>query len=168
MTWVFQERDLQITINNAETARKFDDAVTHGVGFLKAVDFIVEYPDRYLFIELKDPQDPAIPQPAAQSVVEDFLNERIDTELVYKYRDSFLYEWAAGRADRISYYVVLIAVDSLTPADLDRRTKDLERKLPAGIPSSWERPIVSGCGVFNLVSWNAQFPELQVRRLSAL
>ena len=166
MTWVFQEGDLEISISNAENARKFDAPSDPKPGQMKAVDFIVEYPDSYLFVEFKDPQDPNVPVGQFVSIVQNIQSEGIDTDLIYKYRDSFLNEWAAGRADRISYYVVLIAVDSLTPADLDRRTKDLERKLPAGIPSVWERPVVAGCGVFNLASWNARFPQLQVRRLS--
>ena len=167
MTWIFQEGDLQITIRNADKARKFDEPTAHGVGFMKAVDFIVEFPDRYLYIEFKDPQDPGTPQAGLETFIEDFQNERIDTDLIYKYRDSFLYEWATGRADRQSYYIVLIAADSLTTADLDKRTQDLGRKLPVGMPNTWNRPIAAGCGVFNIATWNQQFPDLAVTRLSA-
>ena len=168
MTWVFQEGDLQFTVSNAEEARRFDDPTTHGVGFMKAVDFVVELRGRYLFVEFKDPQDPNTPQVGLETFIENFQNERLDSDLGYKYRDSFLYEWAAGRDGRDSYYIVLIGVDSLTTADLDKRTKDLERKLPVGKPDSWIRPIVAGCGVFNLASWNERFPNFQVRRLSSL
>ena len=166
MTWVFQEGDLQFTVSNAEEARRFDDPITHGVSFMKAVDFVVELPDRYLFVEFKDPQDPNTPQAGLETFIENFQNERLDSDLVYKYRDSFLYEWAAGKDGRDSYYVVLIAVDSLTTADLDKRTKDLQRKLPLGMPNSWVRPIVAGCGVFNIATWNQNFPDLAVARLS--
>ena len=168
MTWVLPERDLEISISGASNARKFDEQATHRVGFMKAVDFVVEYPDRYLFIEFKDPQQPGSDLTEDQALTEYYQSEKIDDELIYKYRDSFLYEWAAGRADRDVYYLVLIAIERLTSADLDKKKRDLDRKLPSGITSAWERPIVSGCGVFNLASWNARFPELQVRRLSAL
>ena len=56
MTWRFRERDLEITISEGESARKFDDQPAHGVSYMKAVDFVVELPDRYIFIEVKDPQ----------------------------------------------------------------------------------------------------------------
>ena len=55
---VLAEGNLQITINNAANARKFDGP-GHGLSHcMKAVDFVVEFPDHYLFIEIKDPQDP--------------------------------------------------------------------------------------------------------------
>ena len=166
MTWIFQEGDLQIIVNNAENARKFDDPNDPKPGQMKAVDFVVEYPDSYHFIEFKDPQDPNIPVEQIVSIVQGIRNEGIDTDLIYKYRDSFLYEWAAGREYKDSYFWVLIAADSLTTADLDKRTTDLQRKLPVGMPNAWIRPVVAGCGVFNIDTWNQRFPELAVRRLS--
>ena len=166
MTWVFQEKDLEINISVGENVRKFDDPPTHGVGYMKAVDFVVEFADRYVFIEFKDPQQPGSELTSEESLIEYYQSERIDSDLIYKYRDSFLYEWAAGRAERDVYYLVLIAIENLTSADLDKKKRDLDRKLPVGISSTWDRPIVSGCGVFNLASWNEQFPNLQVNRLS--
>ena len=167
MTWVLPERDLEISIDGTSSARKFDEQATHRVGFMKAVDFVVEYPDRYLFIEFKDPQQPGSDLTGDQDLIDYYQSENIDDELIYKCRDSFLYEWAAGRADRDVYFLVLIAIERLTPADLDKKKRDLDRKLPVGVPSVWQRAIVRGCGVFNLASWNDRFPELQVRRLSA-
>ena len=65
---VLREGNLQITINNAIEARKFDDA-SHGLSHcMKAVDFFVELPDRYLFIEVKDPQAPQAPSGGWESV----------------------------------------------------------------------------------------------------
>ena len=134
---------------------------------MKAVDFVVEYPDRYLFIEFKDPQDPKSKSSNSQEFIEKFQKGQLDSELIYKYRDSLLYEWAAGRADRDIFYFVLVAIDSLTSAELDKGTSDLSRKLPIGVPSPWKRPLVKGCGVFNIASWNKYFPDLPIRRLSA-
>ncbi len=168
MTVVLEEKNLEITVNHAQAARRFDGS-EHGLSHcMNAVDFIVEFSDRLLFIEFKDPQHPDSNLRSEGALSAYYQSERIDQELVYKYRDSFLYEWAAGRAERDAYYLVLIAIEQLTPADLDKKKKDLDRKLPTGIPSIWERPIVTGCGVFNLASWNEQFPNLQVRRLSSL
>ena len=167
MSWVYQERDLEITINNANHVRKFDEPESPKPGQMKAVDFIVEYPDRYLFIEFKDPQHPDSNLTNYEALAAYYQSENIDRELVYKYRDSFLYEWAAGRAERGVYYLVLIAIEQLTSADLDRKKRDLDRKLPAGIPSGWTRPIVQDCAVFNIETWNNYLPDLSIRRMSS-
>ena len=167
MTWVFEERDLQMTINNAESARRFDGS-NHGLTHcMKAVDFIVELSDRFLFIEFKDPQHPQATPESRQEFISSLESGSLDEELKYKYRDSFLYEWAAGRVGKPVYYMALVALDALTSAELDRRTNDLKRKLPVSGTSSWTRPIVQDCAVLNINSWNARFPDLQVSRLSA-
>ena len=166
MTWIGEEEDLEISVNNAQGAWKFDRQSVPKPGQMKAVDFIVQYPDRYLYIEFKDPQDPKSRPSNLQDYIENFQKGRLDTDLIYKYRDTFMYEWASGRADRDIFYFVLIAIDSLTTAELDRGTKDLSRKLPVGVPSAWSRSLVKGCAVFNIETWNRYFPDLPIRRLS--
>ena len=61
---VLTESDLQITINdNVVNARRFDDRPNHGLSHcMSAVDFIVELAESYLFIEIKDPQAPQVPE----------------------------------------------------------------------------------------------------------
>lgn len=42
--------------------RKFDDEAAHGLSHcMKAVDFIIELPERLLFVEFKDPENPQTP-----------------------------------------------------------------------------------------------------------
>lgn len=161
----FSEGDLQIQFQNVEDARKFDGS-DHGLSHcMKAVDFVVELPDRYFLIEFKDPQNPGS---SVQDPEEFMTRGTLDEDLKYKYRDSFLYEWAAGRADKPVYFLVLIAHDALTETDLIAKLDDLKHKLPLQGPrsNSWIRPIVSGCGVFNIESWNRTFPDYQVTRFS--
>ena len=159
---VFTEGGLEITFNNVLDARRFED---HGLTIMKAVDFLVELPDRYLFIEFKDPEDTDA-FPGNADPVQAFQRGEFDQDLKYKYRDSFLYEWAAGRADKPSYYYVLVALRWLSTANLTRRTAALKQALPVGGPAEWVRSIVSDCGVFNIASWNRSFPDYQVRRLT--
>ena len=167
------ERDIQITFSEGViAARKFDDS-SHGMSHcMKAVDFIVELVDRYLFIEVKDPQSPDVPGERLSETLEEFTNEfqsgEIDEELKYKYRDSFLYEWASGRANKPIHYLILVGYDRLTDAILLDRTRALQRILPLLGPgaSTWIRPIASFCGVFNIESWNRNFPDYPVTRLS--
>ena len=144
MTMVFTEGDLQIIINNAINARKFDDP-SHGLSHcMKAVDFIIELSDQYLFIEFKDPQHPRSTPEAGQVFFDRFDSGILDEELKYKYRDSFLYEWAAERANKPIHYAVLIAHDNLSSGLLQRRTDELKRKLPTNGATSLEPPDSAG------------------------
>ena len=161
------EGSLQITISDATEIvawRKFDGP-EHGLSHcMKGVDFIIELADRYQFIEIKDPQ---YPQESASEYRQRFTSGSIDRDFMYKYRDTFLYEFASGRADKPIYYLMLIALDTLKPADLQHRQRQMERKLPLSGPggSQWKRPIVSGCAVFNLDTWNRHFPDYRVGRV---
>lgn len=167
---VLTEGDLQITVTNAVSARKFDDASHRLSHCMKAVDFIVELPDRYLFIEFKDPRAPGSTPEQRCSFIQNLQSEQLDETLKYKFRDSFLYQWASGRADKAKAvdYWVLIALDSLDPAMLNTRTEALKRKLPINGPNErpWARPIANSCAVFNIETWNEKFPRYPIERLS--
>lgn len=163
---VFVEGDLQMLIDDALDARRFDGP-GHGMSHcMKAVDFIVDLPELYLFMEFKDPEHPMSRQIDRQAFVQSFFSGEIDEDLKYKFRDSFLYEWAAGRADKPVRFYVLVALEELTTFNLQARTQSLRSKLPASGPSSWKQPIAEDCAVFNLASWNERFPDFQVSRLS--
>lgn len=166
---VLEEGDLQITIDDAINVRKFDDA-NHGLNHcMKAVDFIVELLDCYLFIEIKDLQDPQAPEQSRNKFLRRIKSGQLDEDLKYKYRDSFLYEWASGRADKPIDYLVLIAMDALDNALLLNRTEDMKRKLPLLGPRArpWPYPPVRSCGVFNIASWSNRFPQYPIRRQNA-
>lgn len=165
---VLKEGDLQITITDAVSARKFDRD-SHGLSHcMKAVDFVVELPDRYLFIEFKDPQDPKAPTEATDAYRERFSDGELDNDLIYKFRDSFLYEWASGRADKAVDYLVLVALDALPTPLLRHRRRELERKLPMNGPGNqpWPRPIAKSCAIFNIEAWNRHLPEYPIERRS--
>jgi len=167
---VLVEGDLQITLPNGATGRKFDDEKTHGLSHcMKAVDLIIELEDRILFVELKDPEHPASQPKDSQEFVNKFLAGQIDADLKTKYRDSFLYEWSCRRADKPIYYLVLIAISALGPAELLTRTEALKRQLPLMGPQAkpWLQPFVAGCVVMNLDEWNRLLPELPVSRVAA-
>ncbi len=165
------EGNLQITFPRGANARKFDDE-SHGLSHcMKAVDFIVELTDRVSFIEIKDPEHPCAPSEDRKAFLEKFQSERLDKDLVYKFRDSFLYEWACERIDKPIDYWILIASETLTKAHLGPRTEAIKRKLPLSreLPESakkqWKREIVAKCGVFNICTWNKYFPNYPVKRI---
>ena len=160
------EGELEFLFEGAVSARKFDGH-DHGLTHcMKAVDFIIEFVNRYLFVEVKDPQDSRATEKNRREWIEKFTSGRLDHSLKYKYRDSFLYEWAAGRGDKPIVYVVLIALDSLDGALMLSRQDQLRRILPKSGPGSqpWFRPIVQECLVLNIASWNRQVPGCRVRR----
>lgn len=166
---ILEEGDLRIDVGDTLSDRKFDDD-GHGLSHcMKAVDFVVEFSDRYLFIEVKDPGNPQASAERSRDFIRRFQSGEMDEDFKYKYRDSFLYEWASGRADKPIYYLILIAHDNLDGDSLNRRMDELRRKLPLRGPRSqdWRRPFVSGVGVFNLSSWNRRYPLRPAARISA-
>ena len=166
---ILEEGDLRIDVGDALNARKFDGDA-HGLSHcMKAVDFVVELSDRYLFIEVKDPGNPQASAKRSREFIRSFQSGELDEDFKYKYRDSFLYEWASGRADKPIHYLILIAHDDLDGEALNRRMDALKSKLPLLGPGSqdWRRPFVSGVGVFNLSAWNRRYPRRQAERISA-
>lgn len=166
---ILLERDLRIAFPEGTEARKFDGP-EHGLSHcMKAVDIVVALPDRYLFIEIKDPPKTCVAESAREKWLRRLGAGQLDEDLKYKCRDSFLYEWAAGRAEKPVHYLVLIGLDTLDDAALLARQDALERNLPRGVPASvpWTRSIVAGCGVFNIASWNRTFPQYPIERTSA-
>ena len=166
MTITLTEGDLQISLTNVEDARRFD-GVSHGLSHcMKAVDFIIELSDSYFYVEFKDPFQAGSTEESRQEFIQRFESGGLDEHLKYKYRDSFLYEWASGRANKPVHYAVLVAADDLSDDVFLARTEDLKRKLPIVVSDSWERTIVQGCSVFNLSLWNRYLPAFPVSRLT--
>lgn len=163
------EGDLKVTLPVGVEGRKFDNE-THGLSHcMKAVDFIVELNDKIIFVELKDVDSPSASENKDRNkFLSKFLSGGIDSDLQYKYRDSYLYELASGRANKPIYYYVLIGAKALSDADLLARTDALKRNLPVyGVNSKpWKKPFVAGCAVMNLLAWNKVLPMYPASRLS--
>lgn len=171
---IINEGNLSIKFPDEFDVRKFDDPSKHGIRFMKAVDFVAYPPDRSdaYFIEFKDPQHPRAQDSARDRFIDNFKSGGLDKDLIYKYRDSFLYEWAAADKDitgKRIYYYVLVAHDGFEKSLLDRRSSALKSKIPVRAVSRgrWKRSIVEDCMVFNIDTWNERFPQFPVRRLSA-
>lgn len=161
------EGDLEISFPTAWNVRRFDGP-SHGFSVMKAVDFIAESSDKIVFLEVKDPGRPSISESERMKLAEVYKSEQIDFDLKYKFRDSFLYEWACGRVRKPIHYWVLIALESLSRTQLGRRADALRPKLPvaAASPKDWNRNIAKDCTVFNMETWNSNASGCQVVRIS--
>lgn len=162
------EGNIRIDVSKAITARKFDDPRTHGLSHcMKAVDFIVELDDKILFVEIKDPDHPASKESDRDEFVRRFKAGEIDNDLKYKYRDTYLYEWAAERINKPVHYIVILEIKELEDAHFLDFTMRLKRNLPHGdhAPQGWSRRIADGCIALNMRQWNKHFKNMPITRV---
>lgn len=149
------------------------DEPSYKVPAMKAVDIIAEFPNEYLFIELKK-YDPArggiefrcplwgdktliashCPLAADITKRNQASVKRIARELRQKYCDTFLYRYAEGRIGKtVNYICVVSGCDSALTLHLQEIVKNA---MPKGLAkTTWIRPIVKNVAVVNVDMWNA-------------
>lgn len=137
---------------NAIDAFKFDETDNqsphyHGITKLKAVDLIAEFPNEYLFIEIKDYRN----QP---DIVSQHLNGEhwLRNYLSQKYKDSFLYRYAVDKVDKDIIYICLIEMESALLSTLRRQL--VYEALPIGLQPQWHHQILKSVIVVNENRWN--------------
>jgi len=159
---ILQEGTLQFNFHGSLDAIKFDEPDSsspdfHGLSHcMKAVDFVVEYSDYYLFIEVKDP-----PDEQRYGQVKD-QNELI-FNLRTKFRDTFLYRWAEKKLEKPIRFQCLIEMENALTSII---SDQLKREIPiTNLPDRWNRNLVELCSVTNLKTWNISFPDIPVTRV---
>lgn len=153
----------------------FDSPKYNGAkNMMKSVDIIAEFPNEYLFIELKkyDPSQGGMTLRCPLWDDKKFINEgcplnsderkrvqasikKIAHDLRSKYCDSFLYYFAEGKLTKdVNYICVVEGCDS---AQTLRLKEIMLQIMPKGIPphTQWQRPIVKNVAVVNEALWNA-------------
>lgn len=164
----FTEGNLQFNFPSALDYEKFDDSTTHFLSHcMKAVDFIIELPDRIIFLEVKDPQHPDTLQATATKFEHELRSGTlIQNTLRPKCCDSLLYKLATQDLDlhKPIYYYVLIAMESLGEPELMTLTDKLKTRLPIVEDGGrlWKKfsaagktpHFLQGCAIFNLTTWN--------------
>lgn len=136
----------------------------HGIGPMHRVDFIVETADAWLFVEVKDPGNPKAQRKGLSKFFQELENGTLGATFAAKFIDTFLYRWAEGKLDKPIHYVCLV---TLEPALLANLSDDIARKLPpmgARTPR-WQRQLFASCHVFNVETWNENFPKWKVERI---
>ena len=139
----------------------------HGVP-MKGVDIVAEFKHAYVYVELKDYDDPFI-YDTVKATTEEERRTRQDSfnwlknYLKYKFRDSYLYRHAEQKVDKPVHYVCLINFDNALNS---RKQKALKQELPVGKASlRWVQAIATSCQVVNIEKWNENFPGWPVTRI---
>lgn len=154
---------------DANDAFVFDETDTskptyHGLP-MKAIDIIAEFSDAYVFVEMKDFDDPAMYDTKTFATEEDLTKKRdsfrwLKRYLKYKYRDTYLFRYAEQKVDKPIHYICLLTFDNALNTTIQ---KALRQELPIGLPSKrWKQEIVTSCQVVNVTKWNENFPKWPV------
>jgi hypothetical protein len=139
----------------------------HGLP-MKAVDIVAEFETAYVFVEMKDFDDPEIYNEALTGDEQDVESKRksfnwLKNYLKHKYRDSYLYRHAEQKVDKPIHYLCLLTFDN---ALNDRMQKALKLELPIGKASHrWQAEIANSCQVLNVDRWNRNFPKWPVQKI---
>ncbi|MBY8951564.1 hypothetical protein J1G36_06610 [Pseudomonas carnis] len=161
---ILSEDDLEFDFNLAVEAICFDNNTLHQQSTMKRVDFIAEFADHYVFLEIKDPDRPAAANPDA--FTQKLLGGNLIPDLAGKYRDSLWFRTLSGKADKPIQYIVLLSMASLEPALLLAKQDELQRALPIR-HTDWPTPCAQACAILNLEQYKKKFGADSVRRLSA-
>ncbi len=166
-----KERDLEINFTDAIDGLIFDQMKSdlpdfHGIGEMHRVDFIVEFDEAILFVEIKDPGNPRAQAKGLKKFHAELNNGTLSATFSAKFIDSFLYRWAEDKITKPVFYINLVTLDAeLLPSFSDEIAKNIPpmgRTLPR-----WKRHLVENCQVFNIETWNENFPKWPVTRLAS-
>lgn len=130
---------------------------------IRPVDFLVEIPDKYQFIEIKDPDRPNPDNPA--KFEQDMASGELIEDLSRKFRDSYFFFSLQARPAKEIEYIVLISWSKLDGAAMLARTDQLRRKVP-WTNGSYQNSPLRRCIVMNLESWKEHFGADSVWRKS--
>ena len=166
-----RERDIEIEFTNAIDAMIFDQMKTdqpdyHGIGEMHRVDFVVEFDDAIVFIEVKDPANPKAQEKGLRKFQKELNDGTLSSTFAAKFTDSFFYRWAENKLSKTVHYLSLVTLESeVLPNFSDEIAKKIS---PLGKSSSrWQRHPIQNCQVFNIETWNDNFPKWPVTRLVA-
>lgn len=167
-----RERDIEIDFTNAIDTLMFDQMKAgqpnyHGIGEMHRVDFIVELEEAILFIEVKDPGNPKAQAKGLKKFRDELNDGTLSSTFASKFIDSFFYRWAEDKLSKTVYYLSLVTLEGEV---LPNFSDEIAKKLPGAGKSSprWGRHPVQNCQVFNLETWNENFPKWPVTRVAAV
>ena len=164
------ERDLEIDFTNAVDGFVFDQMKPalpnfHGISAMHRVDFVVEFEDAVLFVEVKDPDNPRTQEKGLAKFYAELNDGTLSSTFASKYIDSFVYRWAEDKINKPIHYLSLVTLETALLLNL---TDEISKKLPpTGKPvARWKRAFLENCQVFNIETWNENFPRWPVTRIT--
>lgn len=150
--------DYRFDFPKAIEAYKFDDKDNisphyHGVDALKAVDVMVEFPNEYLFIEIKTYDDLAEFHRQGQTFDGNEARKYLIRTLSRKYRETFLYRYCERKTDKPIFYICLLNIDNALKSYCK---KELAHYIPVGKANHkrWNRVLLPAENLF-IVDENA-------------
>lgn len=165
-----KERDIEIDFTDAIDAIVFDQMNPdkpnyHGIGAMHRVDFVVEFQEAIVFVEVKDPGNPLAQAKGLEKFMNELNNGILSSTFASKFIDSFFYRWAEDKLSKTIHYLNLVTLESELLPNL---SDEIAGKLfPSGKNSPrWQRHPVQNCQVFNIETWNENFPKWSVSRLA--
>lgn len=159
-----QEEDLIFDVSSAVTSEKFDDNSIHGTkSTMKRVDFIVEEIERFIFLEVKDPDKTGATNPG--KLKHDLQGGNLIPELAAKYRDTLMFTGLRGGYDKPIHYIVLISMASLDEALILSKIDVLRKAIPIS-HNQWSRDSAASCVILKLDAYKKAFGEGSVWRKS--
>lgn len=167
-----RERDIEIDFTNAIDTLVFDQMKAdqpnyHGIGEMHRVDFIVELEEAILFVEVKDPDNPKAQEKGLKKFRDELNDGTLSSTFASKFIDSFFYRWAEDKLSKTVHYLSLVTLESEV---LPNFSDEIAKKLPpvGKVSPRWGRHPVQNCQVFNLETWNENFPKWPVTRVAAV
>lgn len=158
-----QEFDLELSFPGATNVVHFDDDQYHASSTVQRVDFIAEYDEQHLFVEIKDPDIPTAEHPAA--FVQKLNSGKLVQSLAGKFRDTLFFRSAQGKNDHKVRYLVLLSMNSLDNALLLAKQDELRKAIPIR-HADWAEDCAASCIILNFEQWKRQFGEQSLRRIS--
>lgn len=138
---------------------------------MKLVDLCIEYEEKILLIEIKDPSNFRSSQKDRKKYFRRLTNDSIlKDDLTPKARDSYTYVHLMMRDEKPIVYVVLIGIDAhdspIGLAELGNFKTRLLRNVRKECHTSWKRKHIKDCLVLSVETWNRRFKDFPVKRLS--
>ncbi len=166
-----RERYIEIDFTDAIDALVFDQmkpdqANYHGIGEMHRVDFIVEFDNAIIFVEIKDPANPDAQEKGLLKFEKEINDGTLSSTFASKFIDSFFYRWAENKLSKTVHYINLVTLEAEVLLNL---SDEISKKIsPSGKNSKrWQRHPIQNCQVFNIKTWNENFPNWPATRLPA-
>lgn len=151
------KNDIEFDFDSAIDAMMLGSEATGKHSNIRLVDFVVEFDDRYLFVEVIGTQNKK-----SQNDWRAFTSEKLCNTLARKYRDSvFFYLFGRTGRKEIEYSVLFVPTE-VEPVLIMALQDELKRRIPVSHPL-WEKESSLSCTIMNMAQWEKRYGEDSVR-----